>query len=84
MTAVRVVAYAKDRERLLANGEMCMPVYSSREPASVARDSYRSMTECAGLMGLLLSEPIFDAGYEDWSGGRIVTVRAGVFDALEE
>jgi hypothetical protein len=79
---VKAVAYPADRERLLASGEMCMPVYSSREPAEVARDSYRIMTDAADLMGLTLTEPVLEAGYKDWRGGRIVTVRAGVFDAL--
>jgi hypothetical protein len=78
----RIVAYAADRKRLLAHGEMCMPVYSSRDPADVGRDSYRTMRECAGLMGLVLSEPVLDAGYQDCDGGRIVTVRAGVSDGL--
>jgi hypothetical protein len=68
---------------LLANGQMCMPVYSSRRPEDVARASYRSMTEAAELMGLLLSEPVMEiTGSADCWGGRIVTVRAGVFDAI--
>ncbi len=81
---MKVVAYAIDRQRLLTHGEMCMPVYSSREPADVARDAYRTMTDAADLMGLVLTEPVFEANYEDCWGGRIVTTRAGVFNAFPE
>lgn len=79
-----VVAYPADRQRLLASGEMCMPVYSSGELAGTARETYRTMTDAADLMGLFLSEPILETGPLDGHGGRIVTVRAGVSDALEQ
>ena len=77
---MRIVAYAEDRARLLAHGQMCSPIYSGRDPAEVSRDSYRDMCEAADLMGLMLSEPIMEMGLTDCFGGRIVTTRAGVFD----
>jgi hypothetical protein len=77
-----IVAYPEDRQRLLASGEMAMPVYSSRELADVERETYRTMTDAADLMALILSEPVLEAGPADASGGRIVTVRCGVGDAL--
>ena len=40
------------------------------------------MTCAADLMRLVLSEPVLETGPEDASGGRIVTVRCGVGDAL--
>lgn len=76
-----IVAYAEDRKRLLEHGEMAMPVYSSRPARDVGRDTYRCMTEAAELMGLMLSEPVLEAQPWDGLGGRIVTVRAAVFDA---
>ena len=76
----RVVAYPEDRRRLLASGEMAMPVYSSREVEGVARETYRTMTDAADLMALLLSEPVTEAGPADYRGGRIVTVRCGCWD----
>jgi hypothetical protein len=76
----RVVAYPDDRQRLLANGEMRMPVYSRNDPADVALDSYRTMTDAADLMALALSEPIVEAGPADCFGGRIVTTRCGCWD----
>lgn len=80
----RAVAYPEDRQRLLASGEMAMPVYSSSELAETARDTFRTMTEAAGLMGLVLSEPVLEASAADGFGGRIVTVRCGVGDAFEQ
>ena len=79
---VRVVAYAEDRKRLLEHGFMAMPVYSSQPLEDISRDIYRTMTDAADLMSLVLSEPVMEAGYEDCWGGRIVTVSAAVFDAL--
>lgn len=80
MADVRIVAYAEDRARLLAHGEMAMPVYSGRDADEVTRYAYRDMCEAADLMGLMLSEPIMEIGPADWEGGRIITTRAGVFD----
>lgn len=77
----RIVACTEDRKRLLDHGEMAMTVYSSRELIDAARGIYRNMTSSAGLMGLTLTEPAFEAGREDYWGGRYVTVRAGVYDA---
>jgi hypothetical protein len=77
------MACPADRARLLSNGKMCLSVYSSRVPAETGRDSYRLMLQSADLMGLALSEPVLDTGIADWAGGRIVTVWAGVHDALE-
>jgi hypothetical protein len=81
---VRIVAYAQDRARLLAHGEMCMTIYSGREGTEVSRDAYRSMLEAADLMGLMLSEPILEIGPADWEGGRYITTRAGVFDKPDD
>lgn len=78
-----VVAYPEDRKRLLEHGEMQLNIYSSRPAEDVARDTYRTMTAAAEFMGLILSEPILEVGEKDWWGGRYVTVRAGVFDALK-
>jgi hypothetical protein len=83
LAGAKVVAYPEDRKRLLAHGEMCMPVYSGRLPEEVGRDSYRSMRDAADLMGLMLSEPIMEVDeFADCWGGRIVRVRAAVSDAL--
>ncbi|HEY6493774.1 MAG TPA: hypothetical protein VIZ43_10900 [Trebonia sp.] len=79
----RIVAYAEDRVRLLEHGEMAMPVYSSRELLDAARGIYRTMTDAADLMGLALTEPTVEEEAVDSAGCRIVTVRAGVFDADE-
>jgi hypothetical protein len=76
------IAWPGDRARLLAHGEMCSPVYSSRDAREVAAGSYRSMSEAAGLLGLGLTEPIYEFEAPDRSGGRVVRVRAGVFDLL--
>jgi len=80
--AVRIVAYAEDRARLLEHGEMCSPIYSSRPIPEVSGDAYRSMCEAADLMGLVLTEPIVEAGLTDCWGGRIITTRAGVLDKI--
>jgi hypothetical protein len=77
---VRIVAYAEDRARLLAHGEMAMNIYSGRDTDEVTRDTYRDMCEAADLMGLMLSEPILEVGPADCWGGRYITTRAGVFD----
>jgi hypothetical protein len=79
-----VVAYPADRQRLLDNGEMRMPVYSSQEPADAARAAYRIMNGAAELMGLALSEPVLETGLADGHDGRTITVRCGVSDALAE
>lgn len=67
-----------DRERLLRNGRMETTVYSGRDPEDAARDMYGGMQHCAGLMGLVLSEPVMDVSDPDWTGARLVTVRVGV------
>lgn len=77
---MRIVAYAADRQRLLEHGEMATTTYSNCEPDEAARNTYRSMVEAADLMGLMLSEPILEVGPADWTGGRYITTRAGVFD----
>jgi DNA gyrase inhibitor GyrI len=79
----RIVAYPADRERLLANGEMAMPVYSS-DPERTARESYRTMTCAADLMDIQLSEPFITVGPADGTGRRIVTVKCGCWDKPQQ
>ena len=80
----QVVAYPEDRKRLLANGEMATQTYSQAELDDIARYTFRIMTNSADSMGLALSEPVMEAGPVDGFGGRLVTVRCGVSDALAE
>lgn len=80
----RIVAYPDGRRRLLANGEMACTTYSTRKPDDAARAAYGDMIDAADLMALALSEPILESSPADGCGGRMVTVRCGVFDGLEE
>ncbi len=75
-----IVAFAEDRERLLAFGEMRCPIYTDRAADVVSGESYASMRVLADLMGLGLTEPIVEVEPADWTGNRVVRTRAGVFD----
>lgn len=76
----KVIAYPDDRARLLCHGRMAVTVYSSRDPVEVARDRWQHMRQVAELMGLGLTEPVLEAEEPDWTGGRMVTLTAGVYD----
>jgi hypothetical protein len=56
--------------------------YSHRDPRLIAVDIYLTMVNSATLMGLKLTEPVYEIKPVDPTGGRYIRVRAGVLDAL--
>lgn len=78
------IAWPEDRTRLLRHGFMETTVYSGREPTEVARDTWETMQHAADLMCLALSEPIMEVSTVDWTGGRMVKVKAAIRDGMTE
>lgn len=77
------IIHSDDRDRLLTYEEMNFTTYSChKDPQAIAASVYRNMIISASLLGLGLTEPVYDIGPADTWGGRYICVRAGVFDLV--